>query len=557
MAERKASLIIEIKDAATAGLESLGETLSGLKGKIAAVTAALAAVGAFIYKSVMAFGEQETAALRLNVALGNTGTSAEGASKRLQDLASALSKTTGFTDTAIVQMQAMLATMGFNEAAIAQMTPRVIDLSRALGVDLQTAAMSLGKSIETGSTMPLKRMGLIVQDTTFKNYDFAGSMAVVDGRVKGMGEAFGKTTEGGMAKFHAALDRLWEDIGEKLAPAFNVAVAAATGLVNILISTIPVIEAILSQIKELIFAMGNFGLVTYDILTGQWVAAFKTGKVAMAEMATFTVDKTRATVDAIRKMASEVADIFSGNYGKPKPGDAGPGGKPGKPGFEVLGLPSPEEMQFKILQLKGFGAQVEMLQTQQLAERLRRAGRGAEAEKLLEASKNKAILSGSVQFFSNLSALQSSKNKEMAAIGKAAASASALIQTYNAATQAYAAMAGIPIVGPALGAAASAAAIVAGLANVAQINSVQFAHGGMVMPTSGGTLATIGEAGKSEAVIPLDDPETKRKLKDTFGGGITIQVGTLVADQGGVEEFARRLDKELWRIRKNGQSVVF
>lgn len=74
-------------------------------------------------------------------------------------------------------------------------------------------------------------------------------------------------------------------------------------------------------------------------------------------------------------------------------------------------------------------------------------------------------------FFGQLSQLQKSKNKELAAIGKAAAITQAVINTYQSATAAYAAMASIPYVGPALGAAAAAAAIAAGMANVAQIRS--------------------------------------------------------------------------------------
>lgn len=74
-------------------------------------------------------------------------------------------------------------------------------------------------------------------------------------------------------------------------------------------------------------------------------------------------------------------------------------------------------------------------------------------------------------FFGQLSGLQKSKNKELAAIGKAAAITQAVINTYQSATAAYAAMASIPYVGPALGAAAAAAAIAAGMANVAQIRS--------------------------------------------------------------------------------------
>lgn len=54
-------------------------------------------------------------------------------------------------------------------------------------------------------------------------------------------------------------------------------------------------------------------------------------------------------------------------------------------------------------------------------------------------------------------------------LGKTAAIAQTTIDTYKAATSAYSAMSGIPIVGPALGAVAAAAAVVAGLANVRKI----------------------------------------------------------------------------------------
>ena len=85
-----------------------------------------------------------------------------------------------------------------------------------------------------------------------------------------------------------------------------------------------------------------------------------------------------------------------------------------------------------------------------------------------------------------LSGLQNSSNSAMFAVGKSAAIANATVQTYQAATAAYASLAGIPIVGPALGAAAAAAAIVSGMANVAKISSQKppekstFAEGGIV-----------------------------------------------------------------------------
>ena len=63
------------------------------------------------------------------------------------------------------------------------------------------------------------------------------------------------------------------------------------------------------------------------------------------------------------------------------------------------------------------------------------------------------------------------ENKAMFAMSKAAAIAQAVIQTYQAATGAMASMSAIPIVGPALGIAAAAAAVAGGLAQVSKIRS--------------------------------------------------------------------------------------
>lgn len=57
--------------------------------------------------------------------------------------------------------------------------------------------------------------------------------------------------------------------------------------------------------------------------------------------------------------------------------------------------------------------------------------------------------------------------------GKIAATAQATIDTYKAANSAYASMAGIPVVGPALGAAAAAMAVASGVMNVKKIWAVK------------------------------------------------------------------------------------
>ncbi|WP_314342345.1 chromosome segregation ATPase [Capnocytophaga sputigena] len=93
---------------------------------------------------------------------------------------------------------------------------------------------------------------------------------------------------------------------------------------------------------------------------------------------------------------------------------------------------------------------------------------------------------------------------EQTALGKAAAIAETTINTYMAAQKAYSAMSGIPVVGPALGAVAAAAAITSGLMNVAKITSteVKYADGGLLRGKShseGGIPFTVAGRGGFEA----------------------------------------------------------
>lgn len=111
------------------------------------------------------------------------------------------------------------------------------------------------------------------------------------------------------------------------------------------------------------------------------------------------------------------------------------------------------------------------------------AGRRAEIEANTQA-KLQALRDGQLRgvqnMFGNIAAATESSNKEGFTAYKAFASASALIDTYKSAQAAYSSVAAIPFVGPALAVAAAAAAIAAGLSNVAKINSLSFAEGGLV-----------------------------------------------------------------------------
>jgi hypothetical protein len=93
----------------------------------------------------------------------------------------------------------------------------------------------------------------------------------------------------------------------------------------------------------------------------------------------------------------------------------------------------------------------------------------SKANKILYKAEQDAKLSLASGFASNIATIAGENTK----VGKAAAVAAATINTYQAATGAYAALAPIPIVGPALGIAAAAAAVISGISNVKKILATQ------------------------------------------------------------------------------------
>ena len=106
---------------------------------------------------------------------------------------------------------------------------------------------------------------------------------------------------------------------------------------------------------------------------------------------------------------------------------------------------------------------------------------------------------------SQLSVLMESENRKMFETGKAAATASAVIETIVAAQRSFSAMSGIPIVGPALGAVAAAAAVAAGVVRVQKIQSTTMGGGGggaSAAGGGGGVAAPSGPTGQAAEVGP-------------------------------------------------------
>lgn len=137
----------------------------------------------------------------------------------------------------------------------------------------------------------------------------------------------------------------------------------------------------------------------------------------------------------------------------------------------------------------------------------------------LETARQQSILQGGAATFGALAELtktfageQSKEYKALFAVSQAFSIAQTIMKTYESAQSAYAALAPIPFVGPALGAAAAGAAVAVGAANVAQVKSANFSgafDNGGIIPT--GSIGLVGEFGPEL----VEGPANVRSRRET------------------------------------------
>lgn len=159
-------------------------------------------------------------------------------------------------------------------------------------------------------------------------------------------------------------------------------------------------------------------------------------------------------------------------------------------------------------------------------------------------------LAGTQRALGQIASLQNSGSKELAAIGKAAAIANITINTAEGVSAAWA-------LGPILGPPLAGLVAVAGAAQAAKVAGVQLAEGGIVPSTPGGIQATIGEGGRSEAVIPLPDDFDPDEGIAGQGAMIINFNGPLMGDEFQAREFAQMVDRELFELRRTNESLAF
>lgn len=194
-----------IADSFKGGFAKLGIDFGGLaKGAGIVGAIALAYKG---FNTVLSTGFREAQATEdainsLNTALKNTGQFTTRASEELVKYAQSLSDVTTVGGDAIISASSLIQSLGGLERdGLKRATKAALDLSAALGIDLNSAARLVGKAA-SGETRPLSSYGLAIEKGKDNAETFANALLKLEGRFGGAAESKVNTFSGALAQLN-------------------------------------------------------------------------------------------------------------------------------------------------------------------------------------------------------------------------------------------------------------------------------------------------------------------------------------------------------------------
>jgi hypothetical protein len=196
-----------------------------LKSNFTAIATVLGGLaGAIGFQRIIAATvEAERAQAKLQQVIKSTGGVAGFTSKQLQSVAGELQRVTAFGDDAVVAMQAVLLTFtNVRGDQFTKATEAVLDLSTALGTDLQSAALLVGKALNDpvkGATA-LQRSGIQLTETQkelIKSFVETGEVAKAQEIIlQELGVQFGGQARAIRDTFGGALESVKNALGDLL-----------------------------------------------------------------------------------------------------------------------------------------------------------------------------------------------------------------------------------------------------------------------------------------------------------------------------------------------------
>jgi len=150
------------------GLDRMRGATSGVRRSIGALRNNLLLVsftfGTLIKVSerlVQTYKKQIDEERKLEAGLRNIAGTTSNTADNLKGLAAQLQQTTTFGDETTISGMALLTTFQLIDAIISELTPRMLDMAAAMGGDVRSAALQLGKAF-TGQVSALSRSGVVI-----------------------------------------------------------------------------------------------------------------------------------------------------------------------------------------------------------------------------------------------------------------------------------------------------------------------------------------------------------------------------------------------------------
>jgi len=525
-------------------------------GKAVAAFAAIKGVIDFFASSVQAANENARAVNTLAAAYNAVGYTAEGAMKQAQQFASKMQSLTGIADEAFLNAQRLLANYGVVGSKAQDAIQAAYALSIGRSIDFGTA-MDIVSKAAAGQTQTLARYGIQIDKNTESGAKFDAVLAQIN-------ERFGATAQAAMGDSTTKLNALkesWGDFKEQVGAGLNDGLVPAVDFLTKAVGWLNQAFKSLGAIFGIVFDQAMIGVKQFEVglvTAGEYaLKAFQplvnlmsylpgvgnTIKEAYAgalESLEQTGNSLQVQIEALQEMRTPLSAIWETEKAITEEQQT------------RLDLQA-EEINNRVANEQAAQEQLTEVVRQGVEERkqLQDEANAEETQKKtdlfgLSALLNKQETQDKKKTFNDITNMLRSGSKEQMAVQKAQGMAQAAISAYQAANSAYAALAPIPIIGPALGAAAAAAAIAYGLGNVAQISGIKLAEGGLVKAVTGGVPAVIGEGGSDEAVLPLDDTKAMRRIGGAIAeesggamGGVVVNIN--VAASGGVEAILEQL----------------
>ena len=302
MEERILEIVLKARDEASKEIQNVGKEAGGLANllagsfKNAAILsgAALAGIAVEAVRSVGAFEESQAAVAQLETVLKSTRNAAGLYKDDLIEQASALERVTSYSDEAIIGTENLLLTFTNIKGTIFQQAlPAVLDMSQALGQDLKSSSIQLGKALNDpiqGITA-LRRVGVSFTDSQqdmIKSLVESGKtidaqkmiLKEIQTEFGGSAEAAGKTFAGSVTRLKNQINNLEESLGGMIVNALQPFIDKASNVATVLVEFFNGAKSLDDVTKSLKENFGGFGEVLGNIIT--FFATHREAVIALA-----------------------------------------------------------------------------------------------------------------------------------------------------------------------------------------------------------------------------------------------------------------------------------